>query len=127
MGVQATAADHVTSRRREQDAPKARQQRTGQQNGSADALGECAGGTDLVDAAGIHGDGVGRVPGHVRPQGVKDFRQRLDVLDARDVFQGDGLGPQKGGGEGGKSCVLIAGGPYAPLEGMAAFDKEVCH
>ena len=55
---------------------------------------------------------------------VEELEHRLDVGDARDVAQRDGLGRQQARSENRQRPVLVSGRPDPPVEGAAALDQR---
>ena len=95
--VDAPAPDDVAARRRQFDFAAPREHRPGEQDRRANLLAELR--IELVgaDGLGVNLERVSRAPAHVGARGRHELDQRLDVADARHVFERDRmLGQQRG-------------------------------
>ena len=90
---------------------EAGQQRAGEQERGADALGQVA--VDLArrrsTPSAQQRDLVLAVPLDAHAEAAQDVEHRLDVADARHVAHDDLVGREDGRGEDGKGAVLVAG------------------
>ena len=125
--VEPAAADHVAAGRRHVGPAEAREQRAGQQEGRADALGQRGVDRGVRDLVAADGDHVLVAPLGAGPEVHEQLDHRLHVADARHVAQHDLLRRQQRGGEGRQRSVLVAGGNEGPREGRPAFDDELLH
>ncbi len=103
--------------------PEARQQRPGEQERRADLAREL--GVDLVaHVGGVHAHLVRTDPLHIGARDATAAAHRLDVADARDVRERDGLVGQEAGGEDRQRPVLVARGAHVAGERIAPLDHE---
>ncbi len=125
--IEAAAADHVAARRRHQRAAEAGEQRPGDEERRADALGERGIDVRGRDVGGLQRDLVVPQPldGHaeIREQG----EHRLGVADARHVRDLDPLLGEEAGGEQRQCSVLVSGGHDGAGKRHAALDDELFH
>ena len=89
--VERAAADEVAAGRREQDVAVAREQRAGEQERAADAVGELLVDLGLRDAGGLDANLVLAEPFDVGAEIGEQREHGVDVADPRDVAQHDGL------------------------------------
>ena len=87
VGVERPAADEVAAGRREQDVAVAREQRAGEQERAADAVGELLVDLGLRDAGGLDANLVLAEPLDVGAEVGEQREHRVDVADPRDVAQ----------------------------------------
>ena len=125
--VEAAAADHVASRRRHGRSPEAGQQRPGEQERRPDLAAERRVELRLGDGRRIHPHLVRPRPLGRRAEVREDLHHRLDVADARDVLEDDGLRGEHGGRENRERPVLVARRTNAARERTPALDHERLH
>ena len=109
--VQAPAADDVAARRGHRRGAEAGQQRPGDEEGGADALGQRRVDVGVLDPVGLQRDGVVLDPLDGDAEVGEQRQHRLGVPDARDVGEHDPLvGEQAGAPEaaGPRSCCRRA-------------------
>ncbi len=126
-GIEAATSDHVAAGRRHVGLAEAGEQRAGQQERGADALGQAGVHLGVGDPVAADRDHVLVAPLSLRAEVHEQLDHRLHVADARHVAQHDLLGRQQRGGECGQRGVLVAGGYERPGEGRSAFDDELLH
>ncbi len=127
VGVQASAADHVPSRRGHDHAAEAREQRAGEQERCADLPAQVGVEIGLRDPRGIDADVVRPRPLGVRADVLQQLHHRLHVSDARHVRQAHLVGGEHGGGEDRQRAVLVPGRANGAGERATALDHERQH
>ena len=125
--IEPAAADHVAAGRRHHGGAEARQQRAGDEERRADALGEVRIDVGAVDLVGLQRDRVVRDPLDGHAEVGEQREHRLRVADPRDVGELDPLLGEKAGGEQRQSRVLVAGGHDGAGQRHAALDDELFH
>ena len=125
--VQAAPSDHVATGRGHHGAAEAGEERAGEQEGRAHALGELLVHLHLVDARAADGDLVVAPPRDVRPEGLQDREHDLHVGDPGHVAHDDLVGCEDGGCEDGQRAVLVAGWYDGAGQRDAAVDDELLH
>ncbi len=123
--IEPAAADRVAARRRHPDLSEAGEERTGEQERSADPGGEAL--IDLVraDAGGAEAELVVAEPLDGDAELGEDRDLGLGVADPRDVAEDQILLGQQACCEDRQRRVLVAGGDDLPTEGNAALNHEV--
>ncbi len=125
--VERPPADEVAAGRREQCMPEAGEQRAGEQERAADAVGELLVDLGLRDAGGVDAHLVLARPLGVGAEIGEQREHRVDVADARDVAEHDRLVGEQARGEDRERPVLVAGDPDGPVERAPPFDHERLH
>jgi hypothetical protein len=108
--VESPPPDHVAARRRQHGTAEAREQRAGEQERGADALGEQRVQLDLAHVGGLHAHFVRPRPVDLDSEVGDQLDHGLDVPDARDVGKPDGLPGEERRGEDRQRTVLVSGG-----------------
>ena len=124
--VEPAAADDVAARRRHVGAAEAGQQRPGEQEGRAYALGQVA-----IDRGRSHPGGAQAdlVVGAVHPHAdvLEQAEHGVDVADPRHVRDDHLLLGEERGSQHGQSRVLVASGDDRAGQGRPALDHELLH
>ena len=126
--VEPAAADHVAAGRRHVGLAEARQQRAGEQEGGADALGQA--GVDLgvarsrrsCTAITFSSRHSARAPRCTSSSTIASTSRMRGTLRSTTSSR-----RQQRGGERGQRGVLVAGGDERPGQGRPAFDDELLH
>ena len=113
--------------RRQDDPSLARQERSGEQDGGADLLGEVRrdllpGNVQALEAPPVMSELFRRTA-----QGLEDLDHDVHVFDLRQVREDHGLVSEKRRGEAGKRGVLVPARLDTALEGEAALDFVMAH
>ena len=116
--IQAPTADHVAARRRHLGVPEAGQQRLGEQERRADALGQALVGrrAHVVHGGAAQPHLVVRPPVDLGTEVLEERDHRVHVPDSRQLQHDLSLGEQ-GGGKQGQGAVLVAGRDHRPDSG----------
>jgi hypothetical protein len=125
--VEPAAADHVASGRGHLGRAEARQQRPGDQERGADALGERRVDLGLVHVGGAQDERVAVAGLDAHAKVGEELEQRLRVADPRHVVDHHRLLGQQRAGEERQRCVLVPCGHDRSGERRAAFDHELLH
>src|SRR5215211_6946605 len=127
VGVEAAPADYVAARWRHVRPAEARQQRAGEQEGGADALGEVGVNIGPGDLVALDGDHVLVAPLGLRAEPCEQLHHRLHVADVRHVAQHHLLAREERSGERWQSSIFVAGGDHCSGERRPALDDELLH
>ncbi len=125
--VEAAAADHVAAGRRQQRLAEAGEQRAGDEERGADALGQRRVHLGLGDLVGLERERVALAAVDVDAEVLEQHEQRLRVADPRHVVEHDLLVGEQAGGEERQGRVLVSGGDDGARERHPAFDDELFH
>ena len=119
--VQPAAADHVAAGRRHQRRAEAGQQRAGDQERGADALGERRRSTSVAaHVVGLQRDRVVVAPLDAHAEVGEQREHRLDVADARHVVQHDLLVGEQAAASSGRAAFLLPAGTIGAGQRHAA-------
>ena len=127
VGVEPSSADDVAARRRNRDAPEARQQRSGEEEGRADLARKLGVEVRSCHSTCVDPNLVRAGPFDVCTEVGEQLDHRLDVANARHVRQAHLLGGEHARGEDRKRAVLVARGPHRAAQRPAALDDEGLH
>ena len=125
--IEPAAADHVAARRRQQRLPEAGQQRAGDEERGADALGELGIDIRLGHGGGVEHDRVAVEALDLDAEVRQQLEHRLGVADLRHVVEHDPLVREKARGQERQGRILVAGGRDGAGQRHAAFDDELFH
>ena len=127
VGVEAAAADEVAPRRRHPRLAEARQQRPGEQEGSADPAREVLVDLRPGDRRGSQADAVVGHPHHFDAEPLKQRQLGLGVADPRHVVDQQLVLGQQAGGEDRQGGVLVAGRGDLTAQRHASLYDEFLH
>ena len=125
--VEAAAADHVPAGRGHDRAAAAGEQRPGEQDRGADPAAELL--VELVSRSlgGVDAHLARPEALHVDAEPLDELEHRVDVEDRRDVRERHRRVREQAGRDDRQRRVLVAGGPDAAVQRLAALDHERLH
>ena len=125
--VEPATPDHVAAGRRHDRGAEAREQRTGEQEGRADAAAQLLVELGLVHPGRVDPDLVLAEPVGVGTDVDQELDHRLHVADAGHVRQLHRLRGEHRGGQDRQRTVLVSGGTDGATERFPALDDEGLH
>ena len=127
VGVEAPAADHVSSGWGNDGAAEARQQGAGEKERGSDLAAEIRVELGLRDAGAVDTNLVRARPGRVGAEIDEQLDHHLDVADPGQVGEAHLVGGEHGRGQDRQGTVLVPGRANGAGERTTALDDERLH
>ena len=127
VGVEPPTADDIAAWRGERGGAETGQQRTGQQDRSAELAAKIGRRLAVGDATVVDLYGVRPKPLVAAPHALHDLEHDEHIFNARNVVERHGLIGDERGRKYGQHLVLRASGPYRASKRMAPLNDELLH
>src|SRR5690349_13379030 len=109
MGIETASSDDVAPRRRQSHFSAPREHGGSEQDRRTNLLAELRVQLTSADGRRVYAKLVALLPLGVHASGLDQLDQRLDITDARDVFERYGFFREQCGGDDWERSILVAG------------------